>query len=95
MTNPAIPLTAETIQQWLISQLAEQLEVEPEEIDPTLTFDSYGLDSAQAILLMDRAEKILKFRIPIMLFWHYPTIEALSQRLAEELEESDLEVFEI
>ena len=95
MTSPAIPLTAETIQQWLISQLAEQLEVEPDEIDPTLTFDSYGLDSAQATLLMDRAERILKFRISLMLFWHYPTIEALSQRLAEEFEESDLEVFEI
>ena len=95
MTSPAIPLTAETIQQWLISNLAEQLEVEPEEIDPTLTFDSYGLDSAQATLLMDRAEKILKFRISLMLFWYYPTIEALSQRLAEEFEESDLEVFEI
>ena len=63
MTNPAIPLTAETIQQWLMSQLAEQLEVEPEEIDPTLTFDSYDLDSAQATLLWGKAEKILKFRI--------------------------------
>ena len=95
MTSPAISLTAETIQQWLISNLAEQLEVEPEEIDPTLTFDSYGLDSAQATRLMDKAEKILKFRVSLLLFWHYPTIEALSQRLAEEFEESDLEVFEI
>ena len=96
MTSPAYPpLTAETIQQWLISKLAEQLGVEPDEIDPTLTFDSYGLDSAQAILLMREAEQLLNFRLSLMLFWHYPTIETLSQRLAEEFEESDLEVFEI
>lgn len=47
------------------------------------------------MIIVRRAEKQFGFEISPMLLWHYPTIEALAERLAEELAESDLEVFEI
>jgi acyl carrier protein len=87
--------TAENIQSWLVSQLAESLQVEPADIDITAPLDSYGLDSAQAMLLAAKAGKYLGFQLSPLLLWHYPTIESLSERLAEEAENSASEIFEI
>jgi acyl carrier protein len=93
--NVQNPPTAEDIQAWLISQIAEQLGVEHEEIDITVPFDSYGLDSAQAMSIASKGEKLLGFQPAPVLLWHYPTIESLSERLAEEFADSDSEIFEI
>jgi len=89
------PLDAEAIQAWLISRVSEQLNVEASELDIREPLDSYGLNSAQAMSLISEGEKLLGFLISPMLLWHYPTIESLSQRLAEEAGEPDSEIFEI
>ncbi|WP_250121611.1 acyl carrier protein [Chroococcidiopsis sp. CCMEE 29] len=87
--------TAEEIQTWLVSQISEQLGVEPDDIDVRKPLDSYGLESAQAMILASKAEKLLGFQLSPILVWHYPTIESLSDRLAEEAEVSESEIFEI
>lgn len=89
MTNQ--PLSAQEIQSWMISQLAEQLEIESDEIDIQEPLDSYGLDSAQAMILASKAEKLLGFELPLNLLWLYPNVETLSERLAEEIVERKLE----
>lgn len=78
------PKTADTIQSWFVTQIAEQLAVDPAEIEPQETFEYYSLDSAQALAIAGRAEKFLGFQLSPTLLWHYPTIAALSDRLAEE-----------
>jgi acyl carrier protein len=90
-SNPTT-LNAETIQQWFIQQMSEQLELEPDDIEASDTFESYGLDSAQAMLIASRAEKMLGFQLSPSLLFRYPTIVGLSRRLAEEVEllEADL-----
>ncbi|NJO29094.1 MAG: NAD-dependent epimerase/dehydratase family protein [Richelia sp. SL_2_1] len=85
-------LNAQNIQNWMVSQLAEQLTIEADEIDIQEPLDSYGLDSAQAMILASKAEKLLGFELPLNLLWLYPTIEALSERLAEEIAERKLEL---
>ncbi|MGQ4647804.1 phosphopantetheine-binding protein [Lyngbya aestuarii] len=92
--NVGTPLTAEAIQDWLVSNLAEQLGVEPEEIDIKERLDSYGLDSAQAMLLASKMENFLGFQLSPTLVWHYPTIDAFSERLAEESKDLDMEIVE-
>ncbi|HIK07005.1 MAG TPA: acyl carrier protein [Trichormus sp. M33_DOE_039] len=87
--------TTEEIQMWLISNIAAQMEINPDVIDIREPLDSYGLDSVQAIILAKKAEKLLGFKLSPMLLWHYPTIELLAERLAEELETSELESFQI
>ena len=78
------------IASWLTDNIAEQLEVEPEELDTSEPIESYGLDSAQAMIVVSRAEKQFGLEISPILLWHYPTIDALSERLAEEyLSEED------
>lgn len=79
--------SAAEIQAWMVSHLAEVLSVEADEIDPSVNLESYGLDSAQAMTMVSQLEKLLGFQPSPLLLWHYPTIESLSQRLAEESEE--------
>jgi acyl carrier protein len=88
-------LDADAIQQWLIEQLSAQLGISTEQIDVQRPLDSYGLDSAQVMLLAGRAEKQLGFTISPILLWHYPTIKALSERIAEDVLDQDTETFEL
>jgi acyl carrier protein len=87
--------TAEEIQVWLISHISDVLGVNPDEIDVREPLDSYGLDSTQGMLLASQAGKLLGFQLSPLVLWHYPTIESLSQRLAEEFQASESETFEI
>lgn len=93
--NSTKQYTAGEIQAWLLARVSEQLGVPPDEIDIREPLDSYGLDSAKAMLIASKAEKILGVQLSPILIWHYPTIETLSQRLAEESENSDSDFFEI
>ncbi|MGF1589958.1 MAG: thioester reductase domain-containing protein [Pleurocapsa sp.] len=77
-------INAEVIANWLVNNLAEQLEIEPAEIDRCEPIENYGLDSAQGMIVVSRAEKQFGLEISPMLLWHYPTIQALSERLAKE-----------
>jgi acyl carrier protein len=47
------------------------------------------------MLLAGRAEKQLGFTISPILLWHYPTIKALSERIAEDVLDQDTETFEL
>lgn len=87
--------TAKTIEAWLVSQIAEQLSIQPDEIDVKEPLDSYGVDSAQAVILANKAEKLLGFKLSPLLLWYYPTIASLAERVAEDLESSDSEIFHI
>jgi acyl carrier protein len=92
-TSGTIAQTADTIQAWFVAQIAEQLTVDPDDIDVHETFEHHSLDSAQALAIAGRAEKFLGFQLSPTLLWHYPTITALSERLAEEAV-SDQEIIE-
>lgn len=89
------PLSEASIQSWLVSQVSDRLGVSPDEIDKQARLDSFGLDSAQALGMMSEAENLVGFQVSPALLWHYPTIELLSERLAEDCAEDDSELFEL
>jgi acyl carrier protein len=89
-----VPPTQKTIQAWLIHQLAEQLQVAPDQVDIGAPFDSYGLSSSQVLVIAVKAEKQFGFKLSPVLLWHYPSIESLSHRLVEEFATAG-QVFEI
>ena len=76
--------TPEKIQAWLVSYLAELLEIEKDEVEVTIPFDRYGLDSSAAVGLTSDLEDWLGYKLEPTLLYDYPTIEALTQHLAEE-----------
>jgi acyl carrier protein len=77
--------SAAQIQAWIASYLAALLEVEPDEVDVSLPFDRYGLDSAVAIGLTGDLEDWLGTQLDPTLLYDYPTVAALSKHLAAEL----------
>ena len=70
------------IQTWLVTRLAEQLDVPPEEIDIRQDFTEYGLNSIEAVNLSGGLEHFLGCRLEPTLVWDYPNIYTLVQYLA-------------
>lgn len=84
ITTKQIP-TATEIQAWMVAYLADLLEVDPDEIDVTIPFDRYGLDSSAAVGMTGDLEDWLETDIDPTLLYDYPTIEALVQHLSSQL----------
>lgn len=82
-TPPNTPPSKAAIQNWLQLRIAESIEATAEEIDPTLPFSYYGLDSVAAFEIADELEIWLGRELPQTLTWDYPNIELLSSFLAE------------
>ncbi len=72
------------IESWLVAKIAENLEIDPGEIDTHEPFVSFGLDSAQAVGLAGDLEEWLGRKLSPTLVWDYPTIESLAAFLAED-----------
>nr|AIW82281.1 PuwD [Cylindrospermum alatosporum CCALA 988] len=69
------------IQDWLIVYTAEMLESSPDEIDVTMLFDQYGLDSSMTVGMIGDLEVWLGCELDPTLIYDYSTIELLSQHL--------------
>jgi acyl carrier protein len=80
-----LPSAAE-IQVWITTYLADLLEVEPDEIDVTIPFDCYGLDSAVAVGMTGDLEDWLGQKLDPTLLYDYPTVESFAHHLAVEFE---------
>lgn len=81
---PKESATEAKIQAWLVSYLAELLEIDSDEIDVTIPFDRYGLDSSALVGLTGDLEAWLRRELDPTLLYDYPTIDALVQHLIEE-----------
>lgn len=78
------PPSRAEIQAWIVSYLAQLLEIDPDEVYVTIPFDQYGLDSSAAVGMTGDLEDWMGRKIDPTLLYDYPTIEALAQHLAEE-----------
>ncbi|MGF1480505.1 MAG: beta-ketoacyl synthase N-terminal-like domain-containing protein [Cyanophyceae cyanobacterium] len=72
-----------SIQTWLVEQVARAAHLDPSQIEPHQSFASYGIDSVNAVRLSGELEQRLQQRLSPTLLYDYPTIAALSQRLAD------------
>ena len=79
-----IPTPTE-IQAWIVAYLADLLEVDSDEIEVTIPFDRYGLDSSAAVGLTGDLEDWLGCELDPTLLYDYPTVEALVKNLVSEL----------
>lgn len=75
----------EVIQQWLVTRIAESLQLDPMELDPREPFASFGLSSVAAVSLSADLEDWLEMRLEPTLTWDYPTIDSLARHLSDEL----------
>lgn len=82
--TPKEPPTVVEIQAWIVSYLAQILEISQDEVNVTIPFDRYGLDSSVAIGLTGDLEDWLGRKLDPTLLYDYPTVESLAQHLTEE-----------
>jgi acyl carrier protein len=79
------PLSEQALRDWLIARLAKQIKAAPTDIDPSRSFESYGLDSIVAVQVSGALEKIVEQRLSPGLLFEHPNIDDLSHYLAQEL----------
>ncbi|MCL2934243.1 MAG: phosphopantetheine-binding protein, partial [Trichodesmium sp. MAG_R03] len=84
---PQLSPVRENIKSWLVSQLAERLEIDTDEIDIERDFSDYGLNSIEVVNLSGELENLLGRRLPPTLLLDYPTIESLAEYLVEDTSE--------
>ncbi|MBX2866034.1 MAG: acyl carrier protein [Leptolyngbyaceae cyanobacterium MAG.088] len=75
--------SGDDIKSWVVDYLADLLETDPDEIDVTVPFDRYGLDSSAAVGLTGELEDWLGEEVSPTLLYDYPTVESLVEHLAK------------
>lgn len=83
MTTPTTPVTAQDARNWLVEKLAVRLGVDPSTIDTDQYFDEFDLDSTEALILSAELESWLGMELETTALWYHPTINALSDHIAE------------
>lgn len=76
------PITAQSIQQWLVSHISESLELDPQTLDVDADFTDYGLNSAEMVNVSGELETFLNRTLDPTLVLEYPNISTLSEYLA-------------
>ncbi len=82
-TSKSKKRTPEEIEEWLINYIAQILEIEPDEIDVTVPYERYGLDSAAGITLTGDLGEWLGLSIDPSMLYDYPTIESSVEYLTQ------------
>lgn len=81
-----LPGDKDSIHNWLVDNLSSSLGVDPEQVDPRVSLERYGLDSAKSIEITGDLSNWLGIDINPELFYDYPTIEKATNHLVEELQ---------
>jgi len=68
---------------FLVEKLAALLEASPNDIDPDVDFDRFGLDSAKAVELTADISDWCGIELDPTVLYDYPTLTALSNHLVE------------
>ncbi len=84
-------LNQESIENWLVEQLADVLSLDVDSIDVEESLTRYGLDSIDAVTLVGDLEDWLDLELPDTLFWDHPTIEGAAEFIVDEYDDEDEE----
>ncbi len=77
-------LTTE-VEAWLIAWLTDRANLLPGAMQAKTPFAQLGIDSLTAVEISQEIDQILNLRLPPMVIWSCPTVEALSAYLVEQL----------
>ena len=74
------------LRSWLAGLAAGYLEIPAERLQTDVLLADYGLDSVYALTLLDAIEEQLDLKLDDTVVWDHPTIDALADYLAKEVE---------
>jgi acyl carrier protein len=75
----------EELEHWLLTKVAAEVGMSPEEIDVNVPITAYNLDSLSAVTLVGELEAFLECSLSPALFYEHSTIRALAQFLKPKL----------
>ena len=75
--------TLTEIQNWLVAYMTEMMEVDEDEIDLSVPFDEYGLDSSMVVALIADLKDWLGRDLDRTLIYDYPTLEKLAKQVSQ------------
>jgi acyl carrier protein len=70
------------LREFLVKEVAFELDKDPTHIDPRAPISSLGVDSAAAVTITVALEKHTGLKLSPALAWDYPTIDALASHVA-------------
>jgi acyl carrier protein len=73
------------IADWLIDWIAKELKMSADEIEPARSLLDYSMSSLTATILVGDLEDSLELRLPPSLVWDYPSIDAMTDFLVEQV----------
>ena len=73
--------TTDTVKQWMIKWLINELKLEPRSLDFGKSFADYGLDSVMAVEFAQDLSDWLGVNIDPTIAWNFPTIDSLAVHL--------------
>jgi acyl carrier protein len=76
VTANRLPIDAETLRTWLVSYISSVLDLPAEGFPTAARFDSFGLDSVEAVVMAGVLEE--EFRVPVdpIQFFENPSVDA-------------------
>ncbi|MBK8291748.1 MAG: acyl carrier protein [Flammeovirgaceae bacterium] len=69
-------------------KIASELGIALEEVEVDLEFINFGLDSVNAIFILQHIEKFIGADLNPLLLWDYPTIESFSRYIVSTLKKN-------
>lgn len=78
--------THEQICQWMVSHLSQVLNIDAKQVDLTLEFDDYGLDSRDAVGMIGELSEWLERDLDLNLIYEHPSIDELSTYIVKQTE---------
>jgi acyl carrier protein len=78
-------IASDDITAWLVDWIARELTMPAGEIDTARSLLDYSLSSVTATILVGDLEDWLDLRLPPTLVWDYPSIDAITTHLRDQL----------
>ncbi len=80
----SLEASPESIEDWIIQRIAETVNVQPETISRSASFESFGIDSAKAIALAMDLEESLKLadELPLELLFEAESITEAAKSIS-------------
>jgi acyl carrier protein len=76
--DPAPTITQDTVRDWMIGYISAALEVPRAAIATDTTFDTYGFDSAEAVIMAGVMEEEFGIETDPAAFFEHPTIDGVA-----------------
>lgn len=78
-------ITKPEIIQFLQEQVSQECSIPLQQVDISVEFVEFGMDSLKAVYIMDRLEKFLGKELSPLYFWDHPTIDSLAKFIFTEI----------